>query len=249
MSEQQIPAVEAYFLALQERLCSELEDEDGGGKAFATDSWQRDEGGGGRSRVLRDGLVFEAAGVNFSHVRGENLPSAASRLRPELAGRPFQALGVSLVIHPSNPYVPTAHCNVRYFQADGAQEHGAQMWWFGGGFDLTPYYGFDDDAIHWHESAAAACADHGADTYARLKRRCDEYFYLPHRSEARALAGCFLMTSGKADSSIASLSRAAWATISCRPTGPSWRAARISNTASANGSFSSTGAAATWSST
>ena len=191
MSEQQIPAVEAYFLALQERLCGELEDEDGGGKAFATDSWQRDEGGGGCSRVLRDGLVFEAAGVNFSHVRGENLPSAASRLRPELAGRPFQALGVSLVIHPRNPYVPTAHCNVRYFQADGAQEHGAQLWWFGGGFDLTPYYGFDDDAIHWHESAAAACADHGADTYARLKRRCDEYFYLPHRSEARGIGGLF----------------------------------------------------------
>jgi len=195
MSEQQIAAAEAYFLALQERVCAELENEDGGGKAFVADRWQRNEGGGGCSRVLRDGLVFEQAGVNFSHVRGEKLPSAASRLRPELAGRSFHALGVSLVIHPRNPYVPTAHCNVRYFQTagthGGAHEQEAQAWWFGGGFDLTPYYGFDDDAIHWHRSAAAACADQVADTYARLKRRCDEYFFLPHRREARGIGGLF----------------------------------------------------------
>ena len=189
MSEQRIAAVEAYFLQLQEVICAALEDEDGGGRPLVADSWQRDEGGGGCSRVLRDGLVFEQAGVNYSHVRGESLPSAASALRPELAGRPFQALGVSLVIHPRNPYVPSSHCNVRFFQAGGSDE--AAVWWFGGGFDLTPYYGFDDDAVHWHRTAAAACAAHGSDTYARLKRRCDEYFFLPHRQEARGIGGLF----------------------------------------------------------
>ena len=189
MSEQQIAAVEAYFLQLQEVICAALEDEDGGGSPFVADWWQRDEGGGGCSRVLRDGLVFEQAGVNYSYVSGESLPSAASALRPELAGRPFQALGVSLVIHPRNPYVPSSHCNVRFFQAGG--RHEAAVWWFGGGFDLTPYYGFDDDAVHWHRTAAAACADHGGATYTRLKRRCDEYFFLPHRGEARGIGGLF----------------------------------------------------------
>jgi coproporphyrinogen III oxidase len=190
VSEQQIAAVEAYFLQLQEVICTALEEEDGGGRPFVADAWQRNEGGGGCSRVLRDGLVFEQAGVNYSHVRGERLPSAASALRPELAGRPFQALGVSLVIHPRNPYVPSSHCNVRFFQAGGDRDEAA-VWWFGGGFDLTPYYGFDDDAVHWHRTAAAACADHGCDTYARLKRRCDEYFFLPHRREARGIGGLF----------------------------------------------------------
>ncbi len=189
MSEQQIAAVEAYFLGLQEGICAALEEEDGGGRPFVADSWQRDEGGGGCSRVLRDGRVFEQAGVSYSQVRGERLPSAASALRPELAGRPFQALGVSLVIHPRNPYVPSSHCNVRYFQAGGGDEE--VVWWFGGGFDLTPYYGFDDDAVHWHRTAAAACADHGGDTHARLKRGCDEYFFLPHRREARGIGGLF----------------------------------------------------------
>ncbi len=188
MSDQQIPAVEAYFLELQERLCTELEEEDGG-QGFATDRWQRDEGGGGCSRVLRDGLVFEQAGVNYSHVTGAALPDTASALRPELAGRPFQALGVSLVIHPRNPYVPTSHCNVRFFQAGGGDE--PTVWWFGGGFDLTPYYGYDDDAVHWHRTAAAACADYGAECYPRLKQRCDGYFYLPHRREARGVGGLF----------------------------------------------------------
>lgn len=188
MSERQIAAVEAYLLELQERVCAELEDEDGGG-SFATDRWRREEGGGGCSRVLRDGLTFEQAGVNYSHVSGGRLPAAASALRPELAGLPFQALGVSLVIHPCNPYVPSAHCNVRFFQAGDMGE--APVWWFGGGFDLTPYYGFDDDAVHWHRTAAAACQDSGTDTYARLKRRCDEYFFLPHRQEARGIGGLF----------------------------------------------------------
>jgi coproporphyrinogen III oxidase len=122
-------------------------------------------------------------------VHGARLPPAASRLRPELAGRPFEALGVSLVIHPRNPYVPTSHCNVRYFQAGDAND--TPVWWFGGGFDLTPCYGFDEDAVHWHRTAAAACAEHGADSYRRFKQRCDEYFYLPHRGEARGIGGLF----------------------------------------------------------
>lgn len=189
MGSRQIEAVRAYFRALQESVCAALEEEDGGAERFVADVWQRDEGGGGCSRVLRDGGVFEQAGVNYSHVHGTRLPSSASALRPELASRPFEALGVSLVIHPRNPFVPTAHCNVRYFQAGGDGE--APVWWFGGGFDLTPYYGFDDDAIHWHRTAAAACADQEPGTYARLKRRCDEYFYLPHRGEARGIGGLF----------------------------------------------------------
>lgn len=188
MRDTHIAAVEAYFLALQEGLCAALEEEDGG-ERFATDTWRRDQGGGGTSRVLSDGAVFERAGVNFSHVHGAALPPSASQRRPELAGRSFEALGVSLVVHPRNPYVPTAHCNVRYFQADA--EGGAPLWWFGGGFDLTPYYGFDEDAVHWHRSAASACALAGADTYALLKRRCDEYFFLPHRDEARGIGGLF----------------------------------------------------------
>jgi coproporphyrinogen III oxidase len=188
VSDDAIGAVERYFLGLQDRICTALAEEDGGGQAFAEDAWRRDAGGGGRSRVLRDGAVFEQAGVNFSHVHGSALPAAASALRPELAGRPFQALGVSLVIHPRNPYVPTSHCNVRYFHAGG---DGEPVWWFGGGFDLTPYYGFDEDAVHWHRTAAAACAGHGDDTYARLKARCDEYFYLPHRGEPRGVGGLF----------------------------------------------------------
>jgi coproporphyrinogen III oxidase len=188
MSEPQIGAVEAYFLALQERVCAQLEAADGGA-SFVADRWRRDEGGGGCSRLLCDGLVFETAGVNYSHVSGAMLPDSASASRPELAGRPFQALGVSLVIHPRNPYVPSSHCNVRYFQAGGSDEE--PVWWFGGGFDLTPYYGFDDDAVHWHRTAAAACADYGSHRYARLKQRCDEYFFLPHRQEARGIGGLF----------------------------------------------------------
>ena len=196
MSVEAIAAPKRYFLALQERICTALEEQDGGGQRFAADTWRRDQGGGGCSRVLRDGALFEQACVNYSHVHGSALPAAASALRPELAGRPFQALGVSVVIHPRNPYVPTAHCNVRYFHAGGPEDgegdgDGAPVWWFGGGFDLTPCYGFDEDAVHWHRTAAAACADHGPETYARLKARCDEYFYLPHRGEPRGAGGLF----------------------------------------------------------
>jgi len=188
MTEHQVESVAEYFRGLQDRLCETLASEDGAA-AFSIDDWQREEGGGGRSRVLRDGGVFEQAGVNFSHVRGANLPPAASARRPELAGRPFEALGVSLVVHPRNPYVPTAHCNVRYFHAGGGGQ--TPLWWFGGGFDLTPYYGFDEDAVHWHRTAAAACAEFGPHAYARFKRQCDEYFFLPHRDEARGIGGLF----------------------------------------------------------
>jgi len=188
MSDAHIADVEAYFLALQDTICAALEQQDGAA-SFVADRWQRDEGGGGCSRILRDGQVFESAGVNYSHVSGAKLPDSASALRPELAGRSFQALGVSLVIHPRNPYVPTSHCNVRFLQTGGTNE--APVWWFGGGFDLTPCYGFDEDAVHWHRTAAAACTDYGAQRYARLKQRCDAYFFLPHRQEARGIGGLF----------------------------------------------------------
>jgi coproporphyrinogen III oxidase len=177
-------AVELYLRGLQGRICAALEAEDGGAK-FASDVWQRPGGGGGDTRILTDGGVFERAGVGFSLVFGDRLPPSASKLRPELAGRRWRALGVSLVIHPRNPYVPTAHCNVRFFiaDADGAEP----VWWFGGGFDLTPYYGFEEDAVHWHRTARAAAGDH----YPRLKQWCDEYFHLPHRSEPRGVGGLF----------------------------------------------------------
>jgi len=183
-----IAAVRAYLLDLQDRLCAELAAEDGG-KGFREDAWQRPEGGGGRTRVLEDGTVFEKAGVNFSEVRGGKLPPSATAQRPELAGRSFQALGVSLVIHPRNPYVPTSHANVRFFMAE--RDGHAPVWWFGGGFDLTPYYGFREDAVQWHRTAWEACAPFGPEVYPRYKRWCDEYFYLKHRGEPRGIGGLF----------------------------------------------------------
>jgi len=188
MSLPDIEAVKAYLLELQERICSELEQEDGGGR-FREDAWDRPQGGGGRSRVLSDGTVFEQAGVNFSHVFGDQLPGSATAHRPELAGRHWQAMGVSLVIHPHNPYVPTSHANVRFFIAEKA---GADpIWWFGGGFDLTPYYGFEQDAIHWHSTARDACVPFGEDVYPRFKKWCDDYFFLKHRNEPRGIGGLF----------------------------------------------------------
>jgi coproporphyrinogen III oxidase len=180
--------VEARLRDLQDRICAALEAADGGGR-FVEDLWQRAEGGGGRSRVLKNGAVFEQGGVNFSRVEGAQLPPSASAHRPELAGRSWTALGVSLVLHPHNPYVPTTHMNVRYFEAraDGAET----AWWFGGGFDLTPYYPFDDDVRHWHGVARDLCAPFGADVYARYKRWCDDYFYLKHRAETRGVGGLF----------------------------------------------------------
>jgi coproporphyrinogen III oxidase len=181
-------AVKAYLLDLQDRICASLEADDGA-EPFREDAWERPGGGGGRTRVLEEGGVFEKAGINFSHVFGEALPASATAQRPELAGRGFQAMGVSLVIHPRNPYVPTSHANVRFFIAEKA---GADpVWWFGGGFDLTPYYGFEEDARHWHRVASDACRPFGDEVYPRFKRWCDEYFHLRHRDEPRGVGGLF----------------------------------------------------------
>ncbi len=188
MSTASVEAVKEYLVALQDRITAALEREDGSGR-FRQDSWERPEGGGGQTRILTGGSVFEQAGVNFSHVLGEHLPPSATAQRPELAGRSFEALGVSLVIHPHNPYVPTCHCNVRFFVASKADVE--PVWWFGGGFDLTPYYGFEDDAVHWHKTAKAACDPFGKDYYARFKKWCDEYFYIRHRNEPRGVGGLF----------------------------------------------------------
>ena len=181
-------AVKAYLLDLQERICAALAEEDGGGK-FIEDSWVRAEGGGGRSRVLAEGAVIEKGGVNFSHVHGTQMPASATAHRPELVGRAFEAMGVSLVIHPHNPYVPTSHANVRFFIAekDGAEP----VWWFGGGYDLTPYYGNEEDCRHWHRTAQQACVPFGEEVYPRFKQWCDDYFFLKHRNEARGIGGLF----------------------------------------------------------
>jgi len=183
-----IDAVKAYLLKLQDGICSALAHADGG-KGFEEDDWKRHAGGGGRTRVLEGGRLFEKAGVNFSHVFGDGLPPSATAARPELAGRGFQALGVSLVIHPENPYVPTSHANVRFFIAE--KEGADPVWWFGGGFDLTPCYGFEEDCVHWHTVAREACAPFGEDVYPRFKRWCDEYFFLRHRGEPRGVGGLF----------------------------------------------------------
>lgn len=181
-------AVKAYLLDLQDRICQALQAEDGGA-SFVEESWERPEGGGGRSRVLTEGAVIEKGGVNFSHVSGTAMPASATAHRPELAGRSFEAMGVSLVIHPRNPHIPTSHANVRFFIAEKA---GAEpVWWFGGGYDLTPYYGNEDDCIHWHQTAKQACEPFGADLYPRFKKWCDEYFYLKHRQEPRGIGGLF----------------------------------------------------------
>ena len=183
-----VSAVRSYLLDLQDRICAGLlacgED-----SMFREDAWDRPDGGGGRTRVLEDGSLYEKAGINFSHVHGPGLPPSATAARPELAGRSFEAMGVSLVIHPRNPYVPTSHANVRLFVAE---KPGAEpVWWVGGGFDLTPYYGFEDDAVHWHRTARTACEPFGADVHARFKRWCDEYFFLKHRGEPRGVGGLF----------------------------------------------------------
>ena len=181
-------AVKAYLLDLQDRICAALEAEDGGTR-FVEDAWTRPAGGGGRTRVIENGALIEKGGVNFSHVFGSGLPPSASAHRPELAGRGFEALGVSLVIHPHNPHVPTSHANVRFFIAEKEGEE--PVWWFGGGFDLTPYYGNEEDCVHWHRVAAEACAPFGADVYSRYKDWCDSYFHIKHRNEPRGIGGLF----------------------------------------------------------
>jgi coproporphyrinogen III oxidase len=183
-----ITEIELYLKGLQDSICSRLETLETGGR-FAEDLWSREEGGGGITRVLPDGEVFEKAGVNFSLISGTSLPPSASALRPELAGRSFRATGVSLVIHPRNPYVPTSHANVRFFMAE--KEGVEPVWWFGGGYDLTPYYGFDEDCRHWHQTAKTACSAFGEDTYPRYKQWCDQYFFLKHRNEPRGIGGLF----------------------------------------------------------
>ncbi len=184
-----IDQVKGYLLSLQQDICEQLEQVDG--KAiFIKDQWEKpDNSGHGLTRVLSDGAVFEQAGVNFSIVHGDNMPASATAMRPELAGRSFSALGVSLVIHPHNPYAPTSHANVRFFVAEKDGED--PIWWFGGGFDLTPYYGFDEDAISWHQTAKEACDPFGLEVYPKYKKWCDDYFYLKHRDEQRGIGGLF----------------------------------------------------------
>jgi len=188
MSDVSLQAVKEYLLGLQDRICEQLAAEDGS-TSFREDSWEREQGGGGRSRVLENGAVIEKGGVNFSHVFGAQLPPSATAARPELAGRSFQAMGVSLVIHPRNPYVPTSHANVRFFVAEKEGEE--PVWWFGGGFDLTPYYGFEEDVVGWHQTAKAACDPFGAEIYPEFKHWCDDYFHLKHRDEPRGVGGLF----------------------------------------------------------
>lgn len=184
----EIARVSEYLLALQADIVQALEDIDGSA-TFRSDRWDRPGGGGGNSRVLVEGDVFEQAGVGFSHVFGDQMPASATRSRPELAGKEFQALGVSLVLHPRNPYAPTTHANFRFFTTDSAD--GNSVWWFGGGFDLTPYYPFHEDAVHWHSIAKGACDPFGSDVYPRYKKWCDEYFFLKHRNETRGVGGLF----------------------------------------------------------
>ena len=175
-------------MGLQQRITDRISELDGAAQ-FSTDEWQREGGGGGRSKVLVGGALMEQAGVGFSHVTGDELPPSATKARPELAGRGFEAMGVSLVFHPHNPYVPTTHANVRLFAAEA--DNAEPVWWFGGGFDLTPFYPFAEDVREWHATAAAACAPFGEDVYPRYKQWCDSYFFLPHRGETRGVGGLF----------------------------------------------------------
>lgn len=188
MAEANPENVRDYLLNLQDRISTEIEQADGHSR-FREDRWDRPEGGGGRSRVLENGAVFEKAGINFSDVLGASLPPSATASRPQLAGAPFRAMGVSLVFHPRNPHVPTTHMNVRFFYAQ--PKDADPIWWFGGGFDLTPYYGYREDAIHWHQTARTACNPFGESLYPRFKEACDQYFHLAHRNEARGVGGIF----------------------------------------------------------
>ncbi|MCZ8502105.1 oxygen-dependent coproporphyrinogen oxidase [Vibrio lentus] len=185
-------AVKQFLLSLQDSICQQLERADGTA-LFEEDAWEREPGerlgGGGRTRVMTNGAVFEQGGVNFSHVAGKAMPASATAHRPELAGRKFEAMGVSLVIHPKNPYIPTSHANVRFFIAEKEGED--PIWWFGGGFDLTPFYPVDEDCQSWHQTAKDLCAPFGDDVYQEHKEWCDKYFYLPHRDETRGVGGLF----------------------------------------------------------
>jgi len=187
-SNDKIEQVKAFLLKLQDNICQTLELSDGKAR-FIEDNWEREQGGGGRTRVMTNGAVIEQGGVNFSHVYGEQMPASATAARPELAGRRFQAMGVSLVIHPHNPYIPTSHANVRFFIAEKDGEE--PIWWFGGGFDLTPFFPFKEDVVHWHTVANQLCEPFGEDIYPKYKKWCDDYFYLKHRNETRGVGGLF----------------------------------------------------------
>jgi coproporphyrinogen III oxidase len=182
-----IEKVKTWLTSLQERIVSAAENIDG--KQFIRDSWERPEGGGGVSRLIEEGNVLERGGVGFSHVKGLSLPPSAAANRPEVAGQPWEAMGVSLVFHPRNPYAPTVHMNVRFFTTTSTEHE--PVWWFGGGMDLTPYYGFEEDAKHFHQTCHDALAVHGSDLHDRFKKWCDDYFYLKHRKEARGVGGVF----------------------------------------------------------
>ena len=187
MEESKSEEVAEFLHQLQDEICDAARALDDTYE-LREDSWERPEGGGGRTRAMEGGKVFEKGGVNFSDVRGDSLPASATARKPELAGAPFRAMGVSVVIHPGNPFAPTSHFNVRYFEAETDK---GRQWWFGGGFDLTPYYGFEEDVIHWHETAREACVPYGEDLYPKLKKWCDEYFFLKHRNEPRGVGGIF----------------------------------------------------------
>lgn len=186
--QEKLSAVKDYLLSLQNGLCRNLEDLDATQK-FITDDWRREQGGGGISRVLQAGEMLESAGVNFSHVFGDNLPESATKARPDLKGCNFEAMGVSTVIHPSNPYCPTSHMNVRCFVA--TKPDAEPVWWFGGGFDMTPFYPFEEDCVHWHKIAKQCCQKFGDQVYPKFKHWADKYFYLPHRKEPRGIGGLF----------------------------------------------------------
>ncbi|MCF2860243.1 oxygen-dependent coproporphyrinogen oxidase [Pseudoalteromonas sp. SMS1] len=188
MNNVNLETVKAFLLKLQDDICQGLEQADGSGK-FVEDNWARAEGGGGRTRVLRGGDIIEQGGVNYSHVYGASMPASATAHRPELAGRSFHACGVSLVIHPKNPHIPTSHANVRFFIAE--KEGEAPIWWFGGGFDLTPFYPHLEDVKHWHKTAKDLCTPFGEEVYPNYKKWCDDYFYLKHRNETRGVGGLF----------------------------------------------------------
>ncbi|OIO59218.1 MAG: coproporphyrinogen III oxidase [Verrucomicrobia bacterium CG1_02_43_26] len=183
-----VELVKEYLLSFQNAVCAAVHNEDGTGK-FIEDRWDRPEGGGGITRIYK-GDAIEQLGVNFSHVHGDQLPASATDLRPEMANKSFEALGVSIICHPSNPYAPTTHANVRMFVVNDKND-GSTHWWFGGGFDLTPYYGFEEDAVHFHKKAKAACDPFGINLYPRFKQEADDYFFLKHRSEPRGIGGIF----------------------------------------------------------
>ncbi|MYB33681.1 MAG: oxygen-dependent coproporphyrinogen oxidase [Gammaproteobacteria bacterium] len=188
MDSPDIEPVIEYLKSLQINICDQLNSAEPT-RGFKVDSWEHEQGGGGITRVIQDGQYLEKGGVNFSHVQGDQLPASASSHRQSIAGLPFEATGLSLVLHPVNPFVPTCHMNVRFFIAGKNPEHAT--WWFGGGYDLTPYYGFQEDCVHWHMTARSACSPFGDDIYPQFKKQCDEYFYLKHRKEARGIGGIF----------------------------------------------------------